>query len=453
MTPDASTPAEKIVPQNPQSLSVGLRLLVILFLVAVLMIPALLINFLVQERKTRKAGTVAEIANQWSGGSQVVTAPILSLPYKQYFKDEKGNIQFNIQYAHFLPGTLKISGTMTPEVRYRGIYKIILYRAQLHVNGDFAFPDLRSLNLKPENVLWDSAFVSLGLANTKGLENKVSLRWNQAELPALPGLPSHDVGASGIHVPVPLQASTGTYAFAFDLNQKGHESLMFAPLGRETRVHLEAPWGAPSFIGEFLPDQRDVRPDRFSADWKVLDLNRNIPQQWLGENQGLAASAFGVNLFVPVDQYQQTSRTLKYSIMFLGLTFLALFMIDVMGNANRKPLHFIQYLLIGVALVVYYVLLLSLSEHIGFAWAYLAASAAVIGLILLYTKSILASLRQTGLVALMLTVLYAYLYIILQLEDYALLIGSVSLFLILGLVMYLTRKLDWASLGQAGVKQ
>jgi inner membrane protein len=159
-------------------------------------------------------------------------------------------------------------------------------------------------------------------------------------------------------------------------------------------------------------------------------------------------TAFGVNLFVPVDQYQQISRTIKYSIMFIGLTFLALFILDVLGAAHRKPLHAVQYLLIGVALIVFYTLLLSLSEHIGFGWAYLSACGAIIALILLYTKSILASLRQTGLMALILSTLYAYLYVVLQLEDYALLIGSLGLFLVLGLVMFLTRKLDWTAVGK-----
>jgi inner membrane protein len=441
------------VPPKPDGLSVGLRLFVIGFLMAVLLIPAFLMNFLVEDRKTRKNSAVAEIAEQWSGGGQIISAPILSVPYKQYFKDEKGNLQFNVHFAHFLPERLDIEGTMTPEVRYRGIYKVVLYRAQLKVSGAFAYPEVEGLNLKSENVLWDSAFLSLGMTNTKGIENTVRIRWNHTDIEAAPGLTCKDVVASGIHASVPLADNVRIYKFAFDLNHKGHEFLEFVPLGKQTNVLLESAWGAPSFVGNFLPDSRDIQSGHFKAEWKVLDLNRNFPQQWLGEDkQDVLPTAFGVNLFVPVDQYQQTSRTIKYSIMFIGLTFLALFMLDVLGKSIRKPVHAVQYLLIGISLIVFYTLLLSLSEHIGLGWAYLAACAAIIALILMYTKSILASLRHTGLLALILSTLYAYMYVVLQLEDYALLIGSLGLFLVLALVMFLTRKLDWAAVGKGQVK-
>jgi inner membrane protein len=444
-----TVPRPEAVAPKPEGLSVGLRLFVIAFLMAVLLIPAFLMSFLVEDRKTRKTTAVAEIAEQWSGGGQVISAPVLSIPYKQYFKDEKGNAQFAIRFAHFLPERLNVTGTLAPEVRYRGIYKVVLYRAQLKMAGAFNYPEVAGLNLKPENMLWESAVVTLGLTNTKGIENAVRLRWNQADLAAAPGVPCKDVVASGIHALVPLDSAVRTYAFAFDLNHKGHEYLEFIPLGKQTTVHLESDWGAPNFFGNFLPDRRDIRPAHFSADWRVLDLNRNFPQAWLGEDkQDLAPTAFGVNLFVPVDQYQQTSRTIKYAIMFIGLTFLALFMLDVLGKANRRPLHAVQYLLIGMALVAFYTLLLSLSEHIGFGWAYLTACAAIVALILLYTRSILANWRQTGLLALVLVALYAYLYLVLQLEDYALLLGSVSLFAVLAMVMFLTRKLDWAAVGK-----
>jgi inner membrane protein len=444
----------KAIPAAPvraEGLSLGLRLFVIVFLAAALLIPSFLVNVLVDERNRRKEQVVLEVADQWSGGGQVLTAPLLTLPYQHYFKDDKGQVQQEVRYAHFLPEKLWIQGKMEPEVRYRGIYRVALYQAELVISGRFAYPDVAALNLDPGRVLWKDAFITLGMENTKGLQEQVFLTWNQVPRQAEPGVLCKDVVESGISVKVPLAPRQEYYDFVFPLKHSGHEYLSFVPLGKITEVKLEAPWGDPSFIGAFLPDERDIQPGRFSARWQVIDLNRNFPQQWLGSGQQVGAASFGVRLFQPVDHYQKTTRTTKYAIMFIGLTFLALFLLDVLGRAGQRQVHPIQYLLIGLALVVFYILLLSLSEHIGFGWAYLLASAGIILQIALYTKSVLANWRQTGLIGIILAVLYAYLYLVLQLEDYALLIGSISLFAVMGGVMYLTRKVDWSSLGKTTI--
>ncbi len=439
-------------PAREEGLSLGLRLFIIAFLAAALLIPSFLVNLLVDERNRRKEQVVFEVADQWSGGGQVLTAPILSLPYQYFFKDDKGQVQQEVRYAHVLPEKLWVQGKMEPEIRYRGIYRVALYQSDLIVSGRFAYPDIAALNLDPGRILWQDAFVTLGLANTKGLQERVFLTWNQVPRQAEPGVLCKDVVESGISVRVPLAPRQAYYDFVFPLKHSGHDYLSFVPLGRITEVKLEAPWGDPSFIGAFLPDERDIQPGRFSARWQVIDLNRNFPQQWLGASQQVGASSFGVRLFQPVDHYQKTTRTTKYAVMFIGLTFLALFLLDVLGRAGQRQVHPIQYLLIGVALVVFYTLLLSLSEHIGFGWAYLLASAGVILQIALYTKSVLADWRQTSLIGVILALLYAYLYLVLQLEDYALLIGSLSLFAVVGVVMYLTRKVDWSSLGKTAIK-
>lgn len=448
--PGKTKPASSVPAREP-GLSLGLRLFVIAFLAAALLIPSFLVNLLVDERNRRKEQVVFEVADQWSGGGQVLTAPLLTLPYQYFFKDDKGQVQQEVRYAHFLPEKLWIQGKMEPEIRYRGIYRVALYQAELVVSGRFAFPNVAALNLDPNRVLWKDAFLTLGLANTKGLQEQVYLTWNQTPQQAEPGVLCKDVVESGISVKVPLDPRRDYYDFVFPLKHSGHDYLSFVPLGKITDVKLEAPWGDPSFIGAYLPDSRDIQPDRFSARWQVLDLNRNFPQQWLGAGQQVGTASFGVRLFQPVDHYQKTTRTTKYAVMFIGLTFLALFLLDALGRAGQRQVHPIQYLLIGVALVVFYILLLSLSEHIGFGWAYLLASVGIILQIALYTKSVLADWRQTGLIGIILAVLYAYLYLVLQLEDYALLIGSVSLFVVIGAVMYLTRKVDWSSLGKTSL--
>jgi inner membrane protein len=216
------------------------------------------------------------------------------------------------------------------------------------------------------------------------------------------------------------------------------------PVGKITEAAITSSWNAPSFTGEFLPTERVIKDNGFSAQWKVIDVNRNFPQQWISSNYYISSTVFGVKLFKSVDLYQKVMRTVKYAIMFIGLTFLVFFMIEVLNQENIKKMHPIRYLLIGSALVLFYSLLLSLSEHIGFLYAYVLASLSVIILITLYSRSVLVKNSLVALIAGVLSVLYVYLYVILQLEDYALLIGSISIFSILGLVMYLTRNLDWS---------
>jgi inner membrane protein len=444
-------PTPEIKTKN-EGLSIGLRLFIIAVLSIVLLIPSLLLHVLIHDRDQRKDSVVLEVADQWSGGGQTLAAPIMTLPYKEYFKDEKGHIQYNIVYAHFLPETLNLTGTMEPEIRYRGIYKVALYQATLQVSGTFRFPNIADLNIKASNILWKDAFITLGMSNTKSIQEKVLLHWNQKAFLAEPGVKCTDVVDSGISVKIPLKTTTQEYKFAFALTHAGHDFLEFVPLGKTTDVTLSAPWGDPSFYGSFLPDERVINESDFSANWKIIDINRNFPQQWKGQVHSIRAASFGVRLFTPVDHYLKTTRTVKYAIMFIGLTFLALFMLDVLIRSGQKPVHPIQYLLIGIALVVFYTLLLSLSEHLGFAGAYGLASLAIVILITLYTKSVLNNILHTGLMAGILVVLYSYLYIVLQLEDFALLIGSVSLFVILSIVMYLTRKIDWSDIGGKKLK-
>jgi inner membrane protein len=205
-------------------------------------------------------------------------------------------------------------------------------------------------------------------------------------------------------------------------------------------VRLESPWDTPSFSGSFLPREREVRKDGFSASWRVLHLNRNYSQSWKGSKYKVEPSAFGVRFLLAVDEYQKSTRAAKYAVMFIGITFLMYFMMEVLGT---RAIHPIQYLLVGLALLVFYTLLLAISEHIPFGYAYLIASAAIIGQITLYSRSVLGRLSLMGIVAGVLVILYGFLYIVLQLEDYALLLGSVGIFAILALVMYLTRKVDW----------
>jgi inner membrane protein len=226
------------------------------------------------------------------------------------------------------------------------------------------------------------------------------------------------------------------------LNINGSESINFIPVGKQTNVDLDSDWANPSFEGSFLPNTRDINETGFNASWKVLHLNRSYPQQWIGTKYNIDESSFGVKLLLPVDHYQKSLRSVKYAIMFISLTFLIFFFTEIL---NKKRIHPIQYLLVGLGLSVFYTLLVSLSEQINFNLAYLLASLSIITLITAYSYSMLKNIKLTVIVAFVLSVLYTFLFTVIQLQDYSLLLGSIGLFLALAIVMYLSRKVDWYS--------
>lgn len=417
--------------------SLGIRLVIIAFLSLILLIPAVLIQEIIREREERRDSVAGEISQKW-GSRQSITGPVITIPYKHYYKSGD-EVEHTIRYAHFLPDELAIEGSITPEVRYRGIFEVIVYNSRLSFSGQFPALELDGFNIAPEDFLVDDAFVSVGISDMTGITEFVSINWNSNEYTADPGIESSDVLKSGISISPDLTIEK-EQRFNFELKLNGSSSLLFSPVGKQTEVRLSSGWPNPSFTGNFLPVEREVNASGFTSEWKVLHLNRNFPQQWLGANEEVSNTAFGVELLLPVDEYRKTTRTAKYAIMFISLTFLTFFMIELL---SKKIIHPVQYLLIGFALLVFYTLLLSISEYVVFGAAYLIASAAVITLISVYSYSVLSDLLKTGIISGVLVILYGYLYILLQLQDYALLMGSTGLFAVLALVMYLTRNINW----------
>lgn len=228
--------------------------------------------------------------------------------------------------------------------------------------------------------------------------------------------------------------------FQIEMSLKGSEGLYFIPVGKETFVNLTSYWPDPSFSGAFIPKNRSITPAGFNANWKVLHFNRNYPQQWTDQSYDMAKSRFGVDLFVAADHYQKSMRSSKYAILVITLTFLVFFLIEVI---NKIRIHPFQYILIGLALCVFYTLLLSIAEQLGFNTAYGIAAASVIILIALYVKAIISNKRIAMALAALLGVLYGFIFVIIQMESYSLLVGSIGLFLIIGLTMYFTRKINW----------
>ena len=429
--------------------SVLFKLILIGILMLALLIPLAMVRGLISERQARHDQTAAEVANSW-GMEQILGGPVLRVPYLLHGKDENGKPQVWTVNAFFLPADLAISGQVAPERRSRGIFEVAVYRARLTWKGTFHQPSLAGWSVAPEDILWDQADLAFGVPDMRGLRRSVKLSWAGQELDLMPGGAVEGMWTRGLRTPIAGLAGgevERVYPFSFELVLDGSRSLKFLPLGQQTTVTLSSPWPDPSFVGAYLPESRQVGKKGFDATWSVPYFGRSYPQQWrsveattVAPQDAIDASAFGVDLFLPVDAYQKTERSLKYGLLFLLLTFLTFFLYEVF---NPFSLHPLQYLLVGSALCVFYLLLLSISEHAPFAVAYGAASAATVALIGGYSAAILRGrLRALGTAA-ALAALYGYLYVLLQAEDYALLLGSVGLFAILALVMYVTRRIDW----------
>lgn len=380
-----------------------------------------------------------EISQKW-GNSQTITGPFITVPYKTFFKDNEGKIQFNLNYFNILPEVLNISGDIKPEVRYRSLFEAVLYHTKLTFDGNFKLPLASQLNIEQNNILWDMAYLSIGITDMRGIQNKIEIQFNNTTYPAGPGLKTTDIAESGVGSLIKPLSQGGANKFSFELNLNGSETIYFIPLGESNIVKLRSSWPAPSFNGAFLPTTREINKDGFSALWKILHLNRNYPQFWQGNQYKVEPSAFGVQLILTANVYQKSTRLAKYAIMFIIFTFAAFFFSEII---NKRRVHPIQYILIGLAILLFYTLLLSLSEYIHFNFAYIIAASVVTLMISGYSKAIISHPKFALTIFGILTILYTYLYIVLQLEDYALIMGSIGLLSILAIVMYITRKIDW----------
>ena len=325
-------------------------------------------------------------------------------------------------------------------MRYRSLFEAVLYSTKLTFSGNFKLPLAGQLNVEAKNILWDKAYLSLGITDMRGIRENIVMTFNGVEYDANPGLKTTDLAGAGVSTLIKPLSAQEANSFSLDLNLNGSEQISLIPVGETNTVRMTSPWPSPSFNGAFLPANREVGKEGFSANWKVLHLNRNYPQFWQGAQYKVTPSAFGLELIMTADIYQKSTRLAKYAIMFLAFTFFAFFFSEII---NKRRVHPIQYLLVGMAILVFYTLVLSLSEYIPFNLAYILSAASVTLIISGYAKAIVSNGKFALTIAGILSILYCYLFIVLQLEDYALILGSGGLLVILALVMYVTRKINW----------
>jgi len=425
--------------------NIFLKIGVVILLILILLIPTAMVKGLIDEREQTQINAIEEISAKWAT-EQTITGPFISIPYDRYIETitKKDSIKKYIkmrEFIHILPKNLRIDGEVIPEKRYRGIYEVVVYESTLSIKGDFSSFDLQSLEIERKDIHLDKAYISIGVSDLKGIENQVALIWNSQAISFDSGVPNNDIISSGISTQLNLSNDIDNLnSFSVEINLKGSQQLYFLPVGKTTEVQLKSNWRTPSFNGEYLPDFRNINTHGFEAKWTILHLNRNYPQWWTNTQYYIHNSSFGTNLILPVDNYKKSDRVAKYALLFIGLTFLVFFFVEVLGKVFIHP---IQYLLVGLALVIFYTLLLSFSEHMIFNLAYMLATFLTLVLVSFYAYAILKSKKLAVLIFGILLIMYAFIFTIIQLEDYALLLGSLGVFTILALVMYYSRAIDW----------
>ena len=418
---------------------------IIIIMAMLLLIPATMVKQLVHEREEVHQSAINEVSMKWGNG-QTISGPYIAVPYDKYITQFKNdNISKEIvkvrDWIYFLPENLTINGSIMPEKRYRGIYEVVVYDSNLKINGVFNPLDFTLADVEKNDIHYDQATLNIGITDLKGIEKQISLNWNDSIIYFNSGTTSRDIAYSGINTPILIsEDNIEQYSFAMELDIKGSQYLYFIPVGKTTDINLKSDWQSPSFTGNYLPDERLLNENGFTANWNILHLNRNYPQVWKGREYSVNDSAFGTDLLLPVDNYTKSYRVARYAILFIALTFLVFFFVEVL---RKVFIHPVQYLLVGLAVVMFYTLLLSFSEHITFNLSYLLAGILTLSLITGYTSAILRSKMVGGLILGILSIFYTFIFVIIQMEDFALLIGSLGVFIILGISMYFSRKIDW----------
>jgi inner membrane protein len=393
-----------------------------------------MIQSLITERHQYRLDAISEISNSWAG-AQIVAGPIISVKKKKERKDKNGKIHYGTENSHYLPEKLEINTDVQPEIRYKGIYELVLYKSKIKMKGHINLSKLRERFPADD---YDEIYISFNVSDLRGIQKDVKLKLNRTDYNLIPGI-KNKIFRNGFYAHIQLDKDTLQH-FEIDIDLNGMENLEFIPLGKYSEVSINSPWNNPGFFGAFLPESREINKDGFNAKWIVNYFNRTYPQEWNNKNYEVFSSAFGVKLLIPVDEYQKTMRMSKYSLMIIVLTFLSFFLVEVF---SKKIIHPIQYLLVGLALIIFYSILLAISEYVVFQYSYLISSLMTILLIGFYVKSIYRSKQIASMIAGMLAMFYGFMYVILQLQDYSLLLGNIALFIILAAIMFLTRKINW----------
>lgn len=410
------------------------KMIMVGMLTFALLIPLFFVQDLISERSSRQKEVVTETTSKWGGGVYVY-GPILKIPYKNPVSGKSN-------YAYFFPDELNNSVNVKMEKPLeRGIFKSNVFSTKMNFTGSYARPNFQIRNIPETNVYWNQAKIIIRTTNLKSLKDEVKIKFDNFSLKFEPGnLEENDSIEMLESATFDYNSIANSSKFNFDISFNGSKQIKIVPIGKTTDCKMTSDWNSPNFNGNFSPTTREVTENGFKADWKILHFNRPFAQQYFESLPELSNYAFATDFITTVDEYQQNERASKYGFLVIGLTFLIFFLIQSISKIN---IHIFQYSMIGIALVMFYTLLISITEHSSFSFAYIIAAIAVVALISLYSISILKNKKFPTFIAISLSVLYSFIFVIIQLEDYALLVGSIGLFAILAAVMYFSRKIDW----------
>lgn len=428
----------------------GLRLILVGVLALTMIVPIVALDALVSERAQRRQEALDAVAASW-GAAQVIAGPALVVPYAVRRMETAANgTTTAVIEEHdlvILPRTLRIDARADVQMLHRGIFDVPVYKLGATLNAEFGPLPLAQHGIDPAAVQWDRTHVAIGISDVRAIA-RPSATWNGRATALLPGSGGFTDRPSGIHAFVAVDPHSDASSFACVLSLNGSVHAAFAPMAESTVVQLTSDSPSPAFDGTWLPTRREIGASGFGATWEVSFLGRDYPQSWklpAAVPMPIEKSDFGVTIGTGIDHYRMTERSVKYAILFVLLTFGAIWLVEVLAGVRVHP---IQYLMLGAGLCLFYLLELALSEHVGFPFAYALATAAIVAMITAYARAVFRATRLSIVLGVCVAALYGYLYVLLSNEDFALLVGSIALFAMLAIVMFLTRRIDW---GQTGV--
>jgi len=431
--------------------SAFLRVLFISFIILLLQIPIEMINSQVSERNISKQQATHDVTSKW-GYRQNIVGPRIVVPYYEIKtwtnRDGKQEQIRNKLFASFLPETFNLVASVKNEKRYRGMFEVPLYQTSIDMNGHFKKPDFSKWDIDPKLIIWDDAEIILGISDARGIQKQAYIKWNDKKLSFESGIGRSGRNEQGFHVPLKEGFTKNTYSYQINITLNGSQQLYATPIGKISSIKISSDWPDPSFQGYILPTKREISTEGFNAEWEVTSISRQYPQSWLQKDfkyAKLNQSLVGVNFITPVDNYRMTERSIKYVMLFLLFTFVVIWLIEVIAGVR---VHLLQYLLLGLGICLFYLLLLAFSEHIGFTTAYIIASIAIIIMTGSYSMAVLKTRKRAFIVGGGISALYIYLFTLLQEQNYSLLFGSIGVFAALAAVMYITRNIDWYALGK-----
>lgn len=431
------------------------KMIMVGFLILVLLVPLQFVKSLIEERGIRQKEVVDETSEKWGEGVYFY-GPILKIPYKKFTENESINEKTKevvktrtseTYFAYFFPNDLQNTTDVTmAKALERGLYKSNVFSTKMNFSGNFTQINFEIENIPSENIQWDKATMIIKTTNMKSIKSQVAMQFGENKYLFEPTQSNQNDAYATLetsNVTIDLLKENKEMNFNFDINYNASKEIKIVPIGKTTEAKMKSDWHSPKFTGNYLPSEKNkkVSDSGFTAEWHVLHLNRPFAQQNFETLPNLSKYAFGTDFITPVDEYQQNERASKYGFLVIALTFLIFFLIQSISKIN---IHIFQYTMIGLALIMFYTLLISITEHSSFTMAYIIAGCAVVVLISLYSIAILKNKKFPAFIGASLTVLYTFIFVIIQMEDYALLVGSIGLFMILAAVMYFSRKIDWS---------